>query len=181
MVSKVKHDDPPPYDSLQIPPPCTALPTSSDNTWNDISADNIPSTTTSAYGSSYKYKTSPHSPLNRSRSCTDAICLFLFLAFLGSWVFVAYLGMKTGDIRKVLFPTDSQGQICGQGSLSLRPYLLIYDLSQCLSPSSLLAGCPTPHVCVAQCPQENYSPLGSAKLMLEDHRVSRRKLNLSVP
>jgi len=128
------------------------------------------------YGPTYKYKSSSHAPLKRSRSCTDVICLLLFIAFLGCWIFVAYLTMRTGDIRKVLFPTDSHGQICGQGSLISRPYLLIFDLSQCLSPSSLIAGCPTPHVCVSQCPQENYSPSTAASLLKEDQLVIKDKI-----
>jgi len=89
---------------------------------------------------------------------------------------VAYLGTRTGDVSKVLFPTDSQGRICGQGQLASRPYLLIFDLSKCLSPSSLVSGCPTPHVCVSQCPQENYSPLASARLRTETQHVIKQRV-----
>ena len=39
-----------------------------------------------------------------------------------------------------------QGRVCGQGDLSSRPFLLIFDLTECLNPATLLAGCPTPQV-----------------------------------
>ena len=39
-----------------------------------------------------------------------------------------------------------QGSLCGQGKLSSQPYLLMFDLTQCLNPTVLLAGCPTPQV-----------------------------------
>ena len=41
-----------------------------------------------------------------------------------------------------------QGRVCGQGDLSSRPFLLIFDLTECLNPATLLAGCPTPQVIV---------------------------------
>ena len=44
-------------------------------------------------------------------------------------------------------PSQSlQGRVCGQGDLSSRPFLLIFDLTECLNPATLLAGCPTPQV-----------------------------------
>merc|ERR1719369_2332111 len=84
--------------------------------------------------------------------------------------------METGDLRKAFYPTDSHGHLCGQGHLSSRPYLLLYDLSQCLSPLALIAGCPTPHVCVPECPKENYSPLSSATLGLENQETIKTRI-----
>ena len=39
-----------------------------------------------------------------------------------------------------------QGRVCGQGDLTARPHLLIFDLTQCLGPQALLSGCQTPQV-----------------------------------
>ena len=39
-----------------------------------------------------------------------------------------------------------QGGVCGQGELSSRRFLLIFDLTECLNPATLLSGCPTPQV-----------------------------------
>ena len=61
------------------------------------------------YGKPYLHTDDGDGPLVSRRSCTDCVCLLLFVAFLGCWAVVAYLGMKTGDIRRVVYPTDSQG------------------------------------------------------------------------
>ena len=42
-----------------------------------------------------------------TRSCTDVICLLVFLCFLAAWVLVAVLALRSGDIRAMLYPTDS--------------------------------------------------------------------------
>ena len=77
------------------------------------------------YGEPYFHEHN-QSPLVKKRSCTgisciasldtlfyrfiflDVICLLLFLAFLGGWGAVAFLGIRGGDISKVIYPTDSQ-------------------------------------------------------------------------
>ena len=38
----------------------------------------------------------------------DVLCFLIFLAFIGGWVFVAYLGWRDGNISRVVYPTDSQ-------------------------------------------------------------------------
>ena len=37
----------------------------------------------------------------KKRSCTDVICLLLFLVLLGAWGFVAFLAFQEGDVNKV--------------------------------------------------------------------------------
>ena len=71
----------------------------------------------------------------KKRSCTDILCLLLFLAFIGGWIFVAYLAFSQGDIDKVLHPTDSKGKVCGRGELEEKPYLMFFDLTKCLNVS----------------------------------------------
>ena len=39
-----------------------------------------------------------------------------------------------------------QGHICGLDAMAGRPHLLMFDISQCLSPGVLLSGCATPQV-----------------------------------
>ena len=56
-----------------------------------------------------------------------------------------------------MYPTDSFGNICGRGEFSAKPLLMFFDLTKCASLTAL-AGCPTPQVCVAECPQHSYSP-----------------------
>ena len=71
----------------------------------------------------------------KKRSCTDILCLLLFLAFIGGWIFVAFLAFSQGDIDKVLHPTDSKGKVCGSGELEDKPYLMFFDLTKCLNVS----------------------------------------------
>ena len=52
------------------------------------------------YGKKYDFSPDFEGPV-KDRSCTDILCLLLFLAFLGGWGFVAYIGVSQGDIDKV--------------------------------------------------------------------------------
>ena len=47
----------------------------------------------------------------KDRSCTDVICLGLLIGFLVVWVMIAAWGVKHGDPSKLMFPTDSFGNI----------------------------------------------------------------------
>ena len=81
----------------------------------------------------------------KDRSCTDILCLGLLLTFLVLWAMIAAWGAQHGDPTKLMYPTNSFGQICGQGQQADKPYLLFFDLTKCISLSAL-TGCPTPQV-----------------------------------
>lgn len=54
---------------------------------------------------------------------------------------------------RLLVPTDSQGLKCGVDSEVLhKPYLVFFNLERCIDPLVPINGCPTPQVCVEQCP-----------------------------
>ena len=93
----------------------------------------------------------------KDRSCTDVLCLGLLISFIVLWGFIAIWAFNYGDPSKLMYPTDSFGDVCGRGDFSSKPYLLFFDLTKCISLSAL-TGCATPQVCVAECPGENYSP-----------------------
>uniref|UniRef100_A0AAQ4PKY6 Choline transporter-like protein n=1 Tax=Gasterosteus aculeatus aculeatus TaxID=481459 RepID=A0AAQ4PKY6_GASAC len=60
-----------------------------------------------------------------------------------------------GDPRKVLYPTDSSGQFCGQKETSnaKKPILFYFNILKCANPSILInLQCPTTQMCVSQCP-----------------------------
>jgi len=101
--------------------------------------------------------------IKRKRSCTDVICFLLFLVFLAGWGFIAFLAFKNGEISRVIYPTDSDGLVCGQGQMARREHLLLFDMTQCLNPAVLVQGCLTPKVCVEKCPEETYSPVFQAR------------------
>uniref|UniRef100_A0A8C9WSK5 Choline transporter-like protein n=1 Tax=Scleropages formosus TaxID=113540 RepID=A0A8C9WSK5_SCLFO len=73
-----------------------------------------------------------------SRGCTDVLCCILFvLALLGYFV-VGIVAWSQGDPRKVIYPTDSSGQFCGQ-------------LSSCVAPPAAPRWCVCVCVCALPC------------------------------
>ena len=65
--------------------------------------------------------------------------------------------------------------MCGRGEQKDRPYLLMFDLTQCLNAAALVTGCPTEQICVKQCPKENYSP-SAARLAGENEQKIKQKM-----
>ncbi|XP_055716939.1 choline transporter-like 2 isoform X2 [Phlebotomus papatasi] len=108
------------------------------------------------YGEPMKYDPNFKGPL-KNRSCTDVICLLLFVFFLVGWGAVAFYAYRNGDLDRLLVPTDSQNNRCGVDSNVLnKPYLFFFDLSRCVDITVPINGCPTPQVCVEKCPEEPF-------------------------
>ena len=83
----------------------------------------------------------------KNRGCTDILCFLLLIAFLGGWVVVGIYAFGNGNPLKLIYPSDSNGKICGSDQgLENRPYLLFFDLTKCLKPGSVALGCPTRQV-----------------------------------
>ncbi|GFR06390.1 choline transporter-like protein 4 [Trichonephila clavata] len=120
-----------------------------------MTSSETPITSERKYGEELTYDPEFRGPI-KNRSCTDVICLFLFVAFLGGWCVVAFFAYREGDPRTIVYPTDSDGNICGVGEFEDRPYLFFFDLMKCASPKVLVTGCLTPQVCVKQCPNETF-------------------------
>eukprot|EP00918_Siedleckia_nematoides_P006523 GHVU01014198.1.p1 GENE.GHVU01014198.1~~GHVU01014198.1.p1 ORF type:complete len:712 (+),score=89.13 GHVU01014198.1:168-2138(+) len=64
-----------------------------------------------------------------------------------------------GNPNLLLKPTDSEGNLCGVGDYSNRPYLFFFNLIDCTKYGGLVVaqGCPTPQVCMAECPKKYWS------------------------
>uniref|UniRef100_A0A9J8BS93 Choline transporter-like protein n=1 Tax=Cyprinus carpio carpio TaxID=630221 RepID=A0A9J8BS93_CYPCA len=61
-----------------------------------------------------------------------------------------------GDPRKVVYPTDSYGQFCGQN----KAILFYFNILQCANPTVLInLQCPTTQLCVSKCPDRFLSLL----------------------
>ncbi|XP_049644423.1 choline transporter-like protein 2 [Suncus etruscus] len=107
-----------------------------------------------AYGTPQKYDPTFKGPIY-NRGCTDVICcVFLLLAIVG-YVAVGIVAWTHGDPRKVIYPTDSRGEFCGQKGTKNenKPYLFYFNIVKCASPMVLLEfQCPTPQICVEKCP-----------------------------
>ncbi|KAG8015111.1 Choline transporter-like protein 2, partial [Nibea albiflora] len=87
------------------------------------------------------------SPLHRG--CTDVLCCILFILALLGYFAVGILAWSQGDPRKVIYPTDSRGQFCGQAGTPLekKPLLFYFNILKCASPLVLLEfQCPTTQV-----------------------------------
>ncbi|XP_039450769.1 choline transporter-like 2 isoform X2 [Culex pipiens pallens] len=109
-----------------------------------------------SYGQPLKFDPDFKGPLSK-RSCTDIPCLFLFVAFLAGWGFVAYYALHHGDLDRLLVPTDSKGLKCGVDSeVQDKPYLFFFDISECAKYDVPLYGCKTPQVCVSKCPADQF-------------------------
>ncbi|XP_037914056.1 choline transporter-like 2 isoform X4 [Hermetia illucens] len=108
------------------------------------------------YGEPLKYDAHFKGPLGK-RSCTDVLCLIIFVVFLILWSYIAYFAIGHGDLEKLLVPVDSQGYRCGVDSPVLdKPYLFFFNLEKCISPLVPITGCPTPQVCVKECPNQMF-------------------------
>uniref|UniRef100_A0A665UMF5 Choline transporter-like protein n=1 Tax=Echeneis naucrates TaxID=173247 RepID=A0A665UMF5_ECHNA len=67
--------------------------------------------------------------------------------YLVSWIH--------GDPRKVVYPTDSHGQFCGQKNTpnANKAILFYFNMLKCASPAVLInLQCPTTQLCVSKCP-----------------------------
>ncbi|XP_027134957.1 choline transporter-like protein 5-A [Larimichthys crocea] len=90
-----------------------------------------------------------------SRSCTDVICCLIFIIVILSYLALGIVAWLHGDPKKVLHPTDSYGQFCGQKGTSnaKKPILFYFNILKCTSPAILInLQCPTTQVCVSNCP-----------------------------
>ena len=94
---------------------------------------------------------------NNKRSCTDIICLLLMIVFCVVWFGIAVYAFANGNPFQLVYPSNSEGEICGQGDYKDRPFLLFFDLTRCIKISAALGGCATPQVCVKECPDQYWT------------------------
>ncbi|KAM4038571.1 LOW QUALITY PROTEIN: choline transporter-like protein 2 [Anomaloglossus baeobatrachus] len=107
-----------------------------------------------AYGEPRKYDPSFKGPIH-NRGCTDILCCILIVLAIIAYVAVGIVAWTYGDPRKVIYPTDSRGQFCGQAGTpnEKKPYLFYFNIMKCASPLVLLEfQCPTTQICVEKCP-----------------------------
>ncbi|XP_048772751.2 choline transporter-like protein 2 isoform X2 [Ostrea edulis] len=108
------------------------------------------------YGKPLTYDKNFKGPI-KDRSCTDIICCLLFVIFIAGLVVVAFFAFKYGDPRLLIYPVNSNNELCGYGKQLGKPYLLFFDLVACgrMGVGVFVTGCPTPQICVSACPTEN--------------------------
>uniref|UniRef100_A0A3Q2XYD7 Choline transporter-like protein n=1 Tax=Hippocampus comes TaxID=109280 RepID=A0A3Q2XYD7_HIPCM len=88
-----------------------------------------------------------------NRSCTDVFCCWIFLLAVLSYGALGIVARFHGDPRKVLLPTNSYGEFCGQKGTSnaKKPILFYFNILKCANPSLLInLRCPTTQVRTAK-------------------------------
>ncbi|XP_071371302.1 choline transporter-like protein 5-A [Centroberyx affinis] len=106
------------------------------------------------YGEPHKFDPSFRGPVRR-RSCTDVLCCLIFIIVILAYVALGIVAWLHGDPRKVLHPTDSYGQFCGQKETpnANKPILFYFNILKCANPAVLInLQCPTTQMCVVKCP-----------------------------
>ncbi|KAM6948272.1 choline transporter-like protein 5-A [Aplochiton taeniatus] len=101
------------------------------------------------YGEPRKFDPSFKGPIKK-RSCTDVLCCLFFITVILGYIALGLVAWLHGDPRKVVLPTDSYGQFCGQkGTLNAdRSILFHFNILKCANPAVLIdLQCPT-----TQCP-----------------------------
>uniref|UniRef100_A0A8C9MZ66 Choline transporter-like protein n=1 Tax=Serinus canaria TaxID=9135 RepID=A0A8C9MZ66_SERCA len=79
----------------------------------------------------------------------------IFIVVILGYIALGVVAWVHGDPRKVIYPTDSYGQFCGQtDTLNENKTILFYfNILKCASPVVLLnLQCPTTQLCVSKCP-----------------------------
>ncbi|CAG9771300.1 unnamed protein product [Ceutorhynchus assimilis] len=108
-------------------------------------------------GKKFEYDPTFTGPVKR-RSCTDIICLFIFLGFIVGWAVLGIWALKYGNLKNGLNNgRDSSGQRCGiDPTVENLPYLFYFDVTECQSSTVPYLGCSTKQVCVSQCPNTTF-------------------------
>ncbi|XP_078524684.1 choline transporter-like protein 5 isoform X2 [Lissotriton helveticus] len=91
----------------------------------------------------------------QNRHCTDVLCCIIFVVVILGYIALGIVAWVHGDPRKVVYPTDSYGQFCGQkGTPNENKTILFYfNILNCASPVVLInLQCPTTQLCVSKCP-----------------------------
>ncbi|XP_028831315.1 choline transporter-like protein 5-A isoform X2 [Denticeps clupeoides] len=106
------------------------------------------------YGEPRKFDPAFRGPVH-NRSCTDVLCCVLFIVVIFGYIALGSVAWLHGDPRKVIYPTDSSGQYCGQkGTANAKKAILFYfNILKCANPAVLInLQCPTTQMCVSKCP-----------------------------
>jgi len=91
--------------------------------------------------------------VKKRHNCTDIICLILFIIFcLAQLILSILIYIQPGDPRNLLYPHDSNGNLCSGST----PNLFYFNIIECASATALVSGCTTPTICVSSCPSTTY-------------------------
>ncbi|XP_054645077.1 choline transporter-like protein 5-B [Dunckerocampus dactyliophorus] len=116
------------------------------------------------YGEPRKFDPKFRGPVH-NRSCTDVVCCIIFIIVILGYIALGTVAWIHGDPRKVAYPTDSQGQFCGQQDTpnANKAILFYFNMLKCANPAVLInLQCPTTQLCVSKCP-DRFATLRTAQ------------------
>ncbi|RDD45474.1 Choline transporter-like protein 2 [Trichoplax sp. H2] len=97
-----------------------------------------------------------------NRGCTDIICCLLFTAYVLGLFVLGVFAFINGNPSRLIYPTDSYGNLCGSGNMADKPYLLFFNIMECTKASGVFQfQCPTQQICVKSCPTTNMDGIRS--------------------
>ncbi|XP_055896841.1 choline transporter-like protein 2 isoform X1 [Biomphalaria glabrata] len=134
---------------------------------NISSADDV-----KKYGEARPFDPNFKGPIKK-RSCTDVVCCILFVIFLAGMIAVSLVGYVRGDPVKLIYPTDSSGNICGVDTYKEKKYLFMFDILKCAETGLAVVSlaCPTTRICVKTCPSEYWSFIQTVALETAVNKV----------
>ncbi|XP_072505969.1 choline transporter-like protein 5 isoform X2 [Notamacropus eugenii] len=106
------------------------------------------------------------------RSCTDVVCCLIFIMAIFIYAMLGLLALAHGDAKKVAYPTDSNGEFCGQKNThnEEKNFLFYFNTLQCANSVMLTRlWCPTRQLCVSKCPDRFLTFVD----MQKNHEVDR--------
>lgn len=93
----------------------------------------------------------PHCKFESKTNCRLFGCCCCF-----SFIYLC-TAISHGDLDRLMVPADSLGRKCGvDNSVIDKPYLLFFNLAECIDPLVPLRGCNTTQVCVQKCPSTSF-------------------------
>ena len=91
--------------------------------------------------------------IERSRCCTDIICLVVFIAFVCSMGYATVYGYKNGQVNKLTAPLDAMDNFCGFDAMEGYNKMIF---TKFLGNYKDILGS---GVCVKECPKDGNTPL----------------------
>jgi len=85
--------------------------------------------------------------IQRSRGCTDCLCVIVFFAFLAGMGACTMYGFKNGQVNRITAPIDANNNFCGFGKMKGYPQMFITkwsagDLVAIFKSGVCVKGCP---------------------------------------
>nr|XP_061790652.1 choline transporter-like protein 5-B [Nerophis lumbriciformis] len=107
-------------------------------------------------------------------SRTDVVCCVVFFIFIFGYMLLGFIAWFSSDPKKIAYPTDSYGKICGEKENMNKTFLYYMNMLKCVSIETVFNfECPTVRLCVEKCPVK-YEKLSEAKKDPEKWKIYKQ-------